>query len=129
MKPTSCTEPQKKVIPNVVVAVRARVLISGRYFTADLPPQAKVVTDTSPITRPKLNWKLKRSCPIIIKLPNNTRVAPIRKFLVKSRLSKIISKEIAAKGINAAARPATTVEVKTCVTTRRREPVPKLMLQ
>ena len=111
-------------IPSVVTEVRANVVISGKYFTEALDPHAKNVTANSPIISPKLNFTLVRFCPKIIMLPSDTSVKPRTNFLVIRLLSKIISSNIAAKGISAAAKAAVKVDVKTCVITRSMEPNP-----
>ena len=111
-------------IPSVVIEVRANMLISGKYFTEALDPQAKNVTANKPIINPKLNFTFVRVFSIITMLPIITSVKPRMNFFVIRLLSKSISRKIAAKGIRAAAKAAVNVVVKTCVITRRTEPNP-----
>ena len=116
---------QKPDIPKVVVAVRANVVMSGKYLTLAREPQAKNVTDINPIIKPRLNLRSTPCIPRIIILPISTSMKPIKKFTVIRRLSNKNSRVIAASGIRAAARAAMKVEVKSCVITSNSDPRPK----
>ena len=116
---------QKPAIPKVVVAVRANVVMSGKYLTLAREPQAKNVTDIKPMNSPTLKFRSILFIPRIIILPRSTSVKPMKKLIVTRRLSKTISKVMAATGIRAAAKAAMKVVVKSCVITRRKDPSPK----
>ena len=116
---------QKPHIPNVVVVVRAKLVIFGKCLTLALEPQAKNVTDIKPINNPTLNFRSNPCIPKIIILPRSTSVNPMKKLIVKRLLSNIISRMMAAIGIKAAARAAMKLVVKICVTTRSKDPSPK----